>query len=330
MPRRAPQPRPVRRALPPALLRTVISALPLPAVITDGSWREGGADIRFANGAFCELTGYTADELRAHNTRVLHGPRTDLVLLQRGLRGAPLQSEGWLHRKDGTAFHARWSFSPLPGGRRLGACAAVAVSDTGQGMTAEVRQRVFEPFFTTKPHGTGLGLPMALGFVRRHGGHMNARSEPGQGATFELHLPETPEPARTFSTALPFLPVERGHERVLLFEPDEVLRKMVGGILTTDGYQVVVVDTPAAVREALAGPETRPDLLIVDCGAKTAALLARSLREAGPGPKVLCISHSASATLEGLAPDRIAHLPKPFALSALLRAARTLLDGRLG
>ncbi len=501
--RPAPQSRPTRRVRPPAPLRAAVAALPQPAVITAGPWREGGADILFANAAFTALTGYSAAEAAAGNTRMLLGPRTDLVLLQHGLRGAPPQSEGWLHRKDGSAFHAQWHFVPLPGGLRLGvyrdqtelrrlqealvhsqrletvgqlaggmahdfnnllsvingyceilapkigplpaaakdlreihraglkaatiarqilefsrrtepeervinfnvlvreiadilrralgdgialelrlasdlgnvradptqfqqallnlcfnardampgggrvvirtfnhtapgpepragSYAALAVGDTGPGMTEAVRQRMFDPFFTTKPHGTGLGLPMAQGFVRQHGGHIAVRSEPGQGAAFELYLPDTPESARTFSTALPALPAARGSERVLLFEPDDILCKMVSGILATDGYRVTTAASFGAVRDALAAKDARPDLLIVDCAAKNAAVLARSLREAGPGPKVLCVANTAPPALAGLAPGTIAHLPKPFALSALLRAARNLLDGSTG
>jgi DNA-binding response OmpR family regulator len=167
-------------------------------------------------------------------------------------------------------------------------------------------------------------------FVRQHGGHLVVRSEPGNGATFELHLPDTPEAARTFSTAQPLPPPTGGRERVLLLEPDAVLNKMVGGILATDGYRVDTVETPDAVPGILVRPEAKPDLLIFDCGPQDAARLARALREAGPGPKVLCVSTVMPADFADLAAGSVAHLPKPFALSALLRAARNLLDGNNG
>ncbi len=97
----------------------VVASLPVPAVLTTDGWDRGGATIAFANKEFCELTGYRPKELEGANTRLLHGPRTDVALLRKdrpaagaGGRG---QGEGWLSRKDGTEFYARWKYRPLEG-----------------------------------------------------------------------------------------------------------------------------------------------------------------------------------------------------------------------
>ncbi|MSU45745.1 MAG: PAS domain S-box protein [Lacunisphaera sp.] len=86
-------------------------ALSAPALITHNLWEQGGARIIFANPAFCRLTGYSAKELAGQNTRLLHGPKTDLTLLRLGRRDGPSDhagsGEGWLCRKDGTPFFAQ-------------------------------------------------------------------------------------------------------------------------------------------------------------------------------------------------------------------------------
>ncbi len=95
--------------------QAVIAALPDPAVLTTDHWENGGAGIAFANAEFCALTGYTAAELKGKNTRLLHGPRTDVAGLRQGRASTEGAGEAWLYRKDGTAFFARWKYRALPG-----------------------------------------------------------------------------------------------------------------------------------------------------------------------------------------------------------------------
>ena len=70
----------------------------------------------------------------------------------------------------------------------------IEISDSGPGIAADVLPHIFEPFFTTKPEGegTGLGLSMVYGIVENHGGQIKATSTPGEGATFVIQLPITP------------------------------------------------------------------------------------------------------------------------------------------
>jgi two-component system cell cycle sensor histidine kinase/response regulator CckA len=110
----------------PAPDRALIDQLPEAALITTGDWADGAAGIRHVNARFCALTGYDAAELEGQNTRRLHGPRSSAALLRTGLaRPLPARegaAEDWLHRKDGSAFFAQWSYRPLtdgPGGPLL-------------------------------------------------------------------------------------------------------------------------------------------------------------------------------------------------------------------
>ena len=96
--------------------QALVATLPVPAVLTSDGWRQGGATIRFANREFCRLTGYKAAELKGRNTRLLHGPRTDVSLLHQS-RASGGQGEGWLYRKDGTEFYARWQYRPTGAAR---------------------------------------------------------------------------------------------------------------------------------------------------------------------------------------------------------------------
>ncbi|HWA26641.1 MAG TPA: ATP-binding protein [Lacunisphaera sp.] len=102
----------------PAADAAVIAALPDPAIITSDAWENGGATMAFANPEFCALTGYTAAELQGKNTRLLHGPRTDVAGLRQPRPTGPAaggEGEAWLYRKDGTEFFARWKYRPLAG-----------------------------------------------------------------------------------------------------------------------------------------------------------------------------------------------------------------------
>jgi two-component system sensor histidine kinase FlrB len=87
-----------------------------------------------------------------------------------------------------------------------GGFAALSVADEGSGIAPELQARIFEPFFTTKGHGTGLGLPIALGVARAHGGRLEVHSTPGKGACFVLSLPlpcPAAPPEATAATASP-------------------------------------------------------------------------------------------------------------------------------
>ena len=119
--------------------------------------------------------------------------------------------------------------------------AMLAVSDTGHGMTEDVRRRVFEPFFTTKPdgQGTGLGLAMVFGFAKQSGGHVKIYSEPGEGTTVRLYLPRAIG-VSTFAAQRSSPPIEltRGSATILVVEDEPAVREVAVAILSDLGYRV--------------------------------------------------------------------------------------------
>jgi CheY-like chemotaxis protein len=130
--------------------------------------------------------------------------------------------------------------------RDAGSYVMLAITDTGVGMTAEVRAHLFEPFFTTKERGkgTGLGLSTVYGIVKQSGGDISVHAEPGKGASFKIFLPryvvDQAEQAHVKPTAAI---APRGTETILLVEDDPSLRALAERILRSYGYTVLVAST---------------------------------------------------------------------------------------
>ena len=216
----------------------------------------------------------------------------------------------------------------MPPGRYV----LLSVSDNGSGMDAEARSHLFEPFFTTKEEGkgTGLGLSLVYGIVQQSGGHIFVQSSPGTGSSFEIYLPAVPDPVTTLSITPEAIPSTSGRETIVLVEEDPVVCKMVAGILTSDGYRVLAATTVAKARQLIRRHRKPTDLLIID-SARTGTPGERIIRELHTAQPRLCLLHTSSVEITPL-PDFPAKaqgtLTKPYALSTLLRAARSLLDGK--
>jgi PAS domain S-box-containing protein len=132
------------------------------------------------------------------------------------------------------------NFIKYHGFGRTGLYAYLAVTDTGQGISEDMRQKIFEPFFTTKDvgKGTGLGLAITYGIIRQHLGYINIYSEPGKGTTFKIYLPAAKESAAVGRSAK--LPLLAGKsETILVVEDDATVRDSVSKMLKEFGYKVI-------------------------------------------------------------------------------------------
>ncbi|WP_415909997.1 PAS domain-containing protein [Oleiharenicola sp. Vm1] len=147
-----------------------------------------------------------------------------------------------------------------------GSYVVLSVQDTGQGMSAEVRERIFEPFFTTKPRGkgTGLGLPTVLGIVRSHGGFIQLDSQPGTGSVFRIYLPAMP-PEDTHSTPPIAGPALAGCGRTVVVCDDEApVREIAGVVLRQAGFQVLEATNGREAVELFTARRGEIDVVLMD------------------------------------------------------------------
>ena len=208
----------------------------------------------------------------------------------------------------------------------------LAVSDTGVGMTPEVRARLFEPFFTTKEagKGTGLGLSIVYGIVKQNGGELVVYSEPGGGASFKLYFPMV-DGHTEFHAAHARASELRGHETILVCEDEDHIRRLVQAMLERQGYRVTTADRPERALEAAEALGRPVDLLLTDIVMRTGSgfALADAMRQRQPGLKVLYMSGYADSRVEGvdgLDDEGARFLRKPFASGDLALKVREALD----
>jgi PAS domain S-box-containing protein len=217
--------------------------------------------------------------------------------------------------------------------RDAGSCVMLAITDTGVGMTAEIRAHLFEPFFTTKERGkgTGLGLSTVYGIVKQSGGDISVHAEPGKGASFKIFLPRyvvgQAEQAHVKPTA-PTAP--RGTETILLVEDDPSLRALAERILCSYGYTVLVASTgqrALTLVEAFTGQIHLVTTDVVMPEMSGTALVER-LVSIIPDIRVLFMSGYTDDEVvrRGIFDRRAAFLQKPFTPDQLALKVREVLD----
>ncbi|TAK16585.1 MAG: PAS domain-containing sensor histidine kinase [Acidobacteria bacterium] len=214
---------------------------------------------------------------------------------------------------------------------RPGHYAMLEITDTGSGMTPEVRARIFDPFFTTKEkgHGTGLGLSVVHGIVQQCHGHVDVESEVGAGTTFRIYLPASAPVDAAPAVASPT--VARGHGVILLVEDEAAVRTVAARFLRRAGYTVVTANNGhEAIRmlDELAEPV---DLLITDVvmpGAGGRAV-ADAMHARFPTTPVLYTSgYTEQAVLHhGVRRTEVAFISKPYSSKSLVEKVAELVKG---
>ncbi len=224
------------------------------------------------------------------------------------------------------------SYTQLQVDLKPGPYVMLAVSDSGVGMSAEVKARIFEPFFTTKEQGkgTGLGLATVFGIVRQSGGHVAVYSELGKGTAFKVYLPRVDRPAEVVPTLSQAPQVLTGTETILLVEDEAQVRGVASRILRGQGYEVLEAQNGGEALLLCEQNSSRLRLLLTDVVMPliSGRQLAERLSGLLPGLKVIYMSGYTDDAIirHGILDPGVAFIQKPLTPNALLRKVRTLLD----
>jgi PAS domain S-box len=221
------------------------------------------------------------------------------------------------------------SNSTMPADSSIGAANRAAVllrvSDTGLGMTPEVRSKIFEPFFTTKSEsgGTGLGLSTVYGIVKQSGGSIQVESEPGEGTSFSIFFPATFEAADTDLAETAVTPIPLTRARVLVVDDEAIVRSVVRRILEKNGYDVSEANSAEDALWMLLGHKIEADLIMTDLSMPgiNGRELAHRLRDEFPKLGILFMSGYPDAVELGEGASSVGPLlQKPFDSRQLLEA----------
>jgi two-component system, cell cycle sensor histidine kinase and response regulator CckA len=202
----------------------------------------------------------------------------------------------------------------------------ITVTDTGTGMSDEIKERIFEPFFTTKEMGTGLGLSTVYGIVRQSGGHILVNSTVGKGSEFKVYFPR--QDGVVASSDYIQGRVVGGTETLLIVEVESRVRQVTARVLIRAGY--TVLEAPSAI-EALSIYERHKQagntvsLILTDCAlpGQSGLALARQVHAQCPNLRVIWMSGTPPV---GLVEAGFPFLAKPLTPTSLLNKVRQVLD----
>lgn len=193
----------------------------------------------------------------------------------------------------------------------------LSVTDTGPGIAEDIADRIFDPYFTTRitGDGSGMGLAVILGIIKNYGGDIEVKSESGKGASFHLYLPLVTE---TAVAGKGVEQVQKGKERILFVDDEEMLVYMQQEILERLGYDVVAVSNSSEALDIFKEDPEIFDLVITDQSmpGMTGIRLAKELMKIKPEiPIILCTGFSESVTRQ----DALASGIKEFIMKPVIK-----------
>ncbi len=209
----------------------------------------------------------------------------------------------------------------------------ISVSDTGMGMDRETQERLFEPFFTTKEKGTGLGLALAYGIIKKHGGFIQVFSEPGKGSTFEVNLPACMS-EETCVKKKDIVGLRRGTETILVIDDEAMVKQLAKDVLKRYGYTVLTAASGAEAIDLFRQRSAEIDAVILDMvmPAMEGREVFRRLQEIKPGVKVIIssgYSHDRDAD-DLIEQGARSFVQKPFRIAELVKVVGEVMEGKEG
>lgn len=259
----------------------------------------------------------------------LDANQLDQVLMNLVANARDAMPEGGLLRIQTSNVRGPVAGTAVPAGDFV----ALAVSDTGTGIPAEIRAQVFEPFFTTKPkgQGTGLGLSTSYGIVAQFAGHMELVSQVGKGTTVMCYFPAAGAPVDLAQEPRAEAPVATGSETVLVVEDEPVVRDVARATLERQGYDVVTASNGVEGLRAADALGARLSLVVTDVVMPQMGgwEMAAQLRKLRPDLKILFTSgyNEEIVNAHGRVDDGVEFLPKPYLPAVLIQRVRQVLDG---
>lgn len=214
----------------------------------------------------------------------------------------------------------------------------VEITDTGEGIQADILDKIFEPFFTTKEvgKGTGLGLSMVYGFVKQSGGYIVCDSTVGQGTRFRILLPRfiateqaAPQPEE-IAVQKPAIVDLSGQGTVLLVEDEDAVRAFGARALSQRGYKVLEAASGIEALEVLEENDRQVDLIVSDVvmPEMDGPTFLREARARGITAKIIFVSGYAEEAFSKNLPEgeEFGFLPKPFSLKQLIETVKAAIS----
>ncbi|MBD3226031.1 MAG: PAS domain S-box protein [Caldithrix sp.] len=208
----------------------------------------------------------------------------------------------------------------------------LAVSDTGCGIDKAIISQIFDPFFTTKEKGkgTGLGLSTVYGIIKQSGGDIWVYSEPEQGTTFKIYLPQTEKTQEAKKEDHPKKEHLGEGKHILVVEDEETVRPLLENMLKTLGYKVSLAANGGEALLLVEEKKIKPDLIISDVimPEMSGSVLAERLRRTYPDLKVLFMSGYTDDAIvrHGVLDSDTPFIQKPFTIKSLAEKINEVLS----